>query len=147
MNRLVALASLSVALTAGAADLVSAPAASAAPLLAKSHGEKALMNVVETAAADPRFSTLVAAVQAAGLQDALATTANITVFAPTNDAFAALPAGTLESLLLPENRAQLTIEVADGGVTVGGASVIATDVKASNGVIHVVDRVILPPTN
>lgn len=106
------------------------------------------------------------------------TTDNITVFAPTNDAFAALPAGTVENLLLPENREQLsailtyhvvpskvmaadvssgdvptlngtelTIDVADGTVTVGGAEVIATDVKASNGVIHVVNRVILPPTN
>jgi uncharacterized surface protein with fasciclin (FAS1) repeats len=177
MKQLVALASLSLVLATGAVDLAAGSSASAAPMAADKK-TKARTNVVETAAADPQFSTLVAAVQAAGLQDALATTENITVFVPTNEAFAALPDGTVESLLLPENReqliailtyhvvprtvkaaqvssgvlptlngAELTVEVADGTVTVGGAEVIATDVKASNGVIHVVNRVILPPAN
>ncbi|MEO1003188.1 MAG: fasciclin domain-containing protein [Cyanobacteria bacterium J06638_7] len=177
MKKLVALASLSFIVAAGFAHLAAIPSAAAAPLVADKKA-MAKKNIVETAAADPRFSTLVAAVQAAGLQDGLASTDNITVFAPTNDAFAALPAGTVENLLLPENReqlsailtyhvvpskvmaadvssgdvptlngAELTIDVADGTVTVGGAEVIATDVKASNGVIHLVNRVILPPTN
>jgi uncharacterized surface protein with fasciclin (FAS1) repeats len=182
MNKLVALASLSFAVSAAVTDLAASPSASAAPLVAENlvaeSKAKARKNVVETAAADPRFSTLVAAVQAAGLQEALATTENITVFAPTNEAFAALPAGTLEALLLLENREQLiailtyhvlpskvmaadvrsgevptlngaplTIKVAQGRVKAGGAEVIATDVKASNGVIHVVNRVIMPPNN
>jgi len=134
------------------------------------------MDVVETAMGSDSFTTLVAAIQAAGLVDALQDANNITVFAPTNEAFAALPDGVLEMLLLPENKDSLTkiltyhvipvevmaadvspgtvntlegspvtIEVTDGVVTVGGATVIQTDIEASNGVIHVIDQVILPP--
>jgi uncharacterized surface protein with fasciclin (FAS1) repeats len=143
-----------------------------------SHGEKAhkiKANIVETAVAAGQFKTLVAAVQAAGLVDTLSGEGPFTVFAPTDEAFAALPAGTVESLLLPENKAKLiailtyhvvpakvkakdvkageaptvngqtaTIAIADGAVTIEGANVIKTDVKASNGVIHVIDKVILP---
>ena len=135
-------------------------------------------NIVETAAEAGTFNTLLAAAQAAGLADALATTANITVFAPTDDAFAALPDGTVESLLLEENRDQLvailtyhvlprelrstdlpgrtipvrTLNTADmlrvtkshGAVTVDGANVVAADIHADNGVIHVIDSVLLP---
>jgi uncharacterized surface protein with fasciclin (FAS1) repeats len=132
--------------------------------------------IVETAIAAGSFETLVAAVQAAGLVEALSAEGPFTVFAPTDAAFAALPDGTLESLLQPENRAQLEailtyhvvagrltagdvigsdelvtlqgqrlpVVVTDGVVTVGGATVVQTDVAASNGVIHVIDSVLLP---
>lgn len=134
-------------------------------------------DIVDTAAGDAQFSTLVAAVQAAGLVDTLKGPGPFTVFAPTNAAFAKLPAGTVESLLKPENKAKLVsiltyhvvpgktmaadlagkkLDVAtveggkvkiDGtaGVKVNDATVTAADVKASNGVIHVVETVLLPP--
>lgn len=127
-------------------------------------------------AVDNGFSTLVAAVQAAGLVETLEGDGPFTVFAPTDEAFAALPEGTLESLLEdPEALAEIltyhvvsgevlaedvvgldsaatvqggdiAIEVVDGGVVLNGnANVVATDVLASNGVVHVIDQVILPP--
>jgi uncharacterized surface protein with fasciclin (FAS1) repeats len=133
-------------------------------------------DIVAVASANPDFSTLVAAVAAAELVETLQGEGPFTVFAPTNDAFAALPAGLVDKLLLPENKAVLqqiltyhvvagevlaadvtagdvpsvegspiTITV-DGGVKLNGsANVVATDVDASNGVIHVIDAVILPP--
>lgn len=134
-------------------------------------------DIVDTAVADGRFTTLVAAVQAAGLVDTLKGTGPFTVFAPTDDAFAKLAAGTVETLLLPENKDQLvsiltyhvvagsvmaadvvkltsadtlntqsvTIKVEDGKVYINDAQVIITDILTSNGVIHVIDQVILPP--
>lgn len=134
-------------------------------------------DIVDTAIAAGSFNTLVAAVQAAGLEETLRGEGPFTVFAPTDDAFAALPEGTVESLLQPENKDQLisiltyhvvpgktksktlagqTLSVAtvngaevaiDGtdGVTVNGANVIKADIWTSNGVIHVIDAVILPP--
>ncbi len=133
-------------------------------------------DIVETAVAAGAFETLVAAVQAAGLVETLQGEGPFTVFAPTDEAFAALPAGTVESLLQPENRDQLvailtyhvvagkvmaadvvnltsaetvngasvTIAVEDGAVKIDGATVIQADIEASNGVIHVIDQVILP---
>jgi uncharacterized surface protein with fasciclin (FAS1) repeats len=138
-------------------------------------------NIVETAASVGTFKTLLAAATAAGLAEALSTTDNITVFAPTDEAFAALPAGTVENLLKPENKDQLiailtlhvlprvlasnqllnkpfhvktlnsaemlTISATSAGVTVSGsnmAKVIQADVMADNGVIHVIDTVLLP---
>ena len=133
--------------------------------------------IVDIAAGNPDFSTLVAAVSAAGLVDALSGEGPFTVFAPTNEAFAALPEGTLDSLLLPENKQQLTdillyhvvpgavlaadvvnlteaetllgknvnIKVDMGSVMINEANVVATDIIADNGVIHVIDSVILPP--
>jgi uncharacterized surface protein with fasciclin (FAS1) repeats len=132
-------------------------------------------SVVAVATESGQFTTLVAAIQAAGLVETLEGAGPFTVFAPTDAAFAKLPAGTVESLLKPENRAQLVailtyhvvpgkvmaadvktskaktvngqelaIEVKAGKVTVGGATVIATDVAAGNGVIHVIDTVVLP---
>lgn len=138
-------------------------------------------NIVEIAASDPNFSTLVAAVSAAGLADTLSGPGPFTVFAPTNAAFDALPAGTVESLLLPENletlQSILTYHVVPGsitsdqligtrqsvttvqggtvdvngiqsklnsGVRVNNANVTQADIVASNGVIHVIDRVLLP---
>jgi len=133
-------------------------------------------DIVAVASGNPDFSTLVAAIQAAGLVETLQGDGPFTVFAPTNAAFEALPAGLLEKLLLPENVAALTAiltyhvvpgkvmsadvtagDVAsvegstiaittDGGVKVNGANVVAVDVAASNGVIHVIDAVIVPPT-
>ncbi len=142
--------------------------------MAGHHGNK--MDIVDTAAANKDFSTLVAAVKAAGLVDALKGDGPLTVFAPTNAAFAKLPAGTVESLLLPENKDKLvqiltyhvvagkvmaadvvkvdsaktlegssvTVTVGDGGVKIDNANVTATDIKTSNGVIHVIDTVIIP---
>ena len=144
--------------------------------------EPASRTIVEIAAEDGRFTTLVAAVQAAGLAETLSGEGPFTVFAPTDEAFAALPEGTLDSLLLPENKQQLTdillyhvvpgkvmasdvagldVQMADtvlegkqidikvdmGNVYLNETTqVIITDVEASNGVIHVIDSVLLPPS-
>ncbi|MBC7139959.1 MAG: fasciclin domain-containing protein [Defluviimonas sp.] len=133
-------------------------------------------DIVDTAIAAGNFTTLVAAVQAAGLVETLKGEGPFTVFAPTDEAFAALPAGTVEDLLKPENKAQLaavltyhvlpgkvmstdlsdgmtaaTVQGAEvtittgGGVKVNAANVTTADIEASNGVIHVIDAVILPP--
>ena len=134
-------------------------------------------NIVEVAAKAGKFNTLLAAAKAAGLAGTLSSKGPFTVFAPTDAAFSKLPKGTVESLLKPENKAQLAsiltyhvvagkvlaakvvgmksantvqgsalpITVEGGKVTVAGANVIATDVMASNGVIHVIDAVMLPP--
>ncbi len=150
----------------------------AAPLAAQ-HGqdyEKPSKDIVDTAVAAGSFQTLVAAVQAAGLVETLKGDGPFTVFAPTDEAFAALPEGTVETLLKPENKDKLiailtyhvvggsvtssdvveldsaptvqgqsvTIEVKDGSVMIDGAKVVAADIMASNGVIHVIDKVILP---
>jgi uncharacterized surface protein with fasciclin (FAS1) repeats len=139
-------------------------------------GEEEMMDIVDTAIADGRFTTLVAAVEAAGLVDALKAEGPLTVFAPTDDAFAALPEGTLDALLadIPTltdillyhvvdgkvmaadvvelSQAQtlqgqyVDITVEDGRVYIDGAEVIITDIETSNGVIHVIDSVILPET-
>ena len=142
-------------------------------------------SITEIAAGDARFSTLVAAVTAAGLAETLAGPGHFTVYAPINEAFAALPAGTVENLLKPENKGQLTdvllyhvddrvlsaaaipsgsnyfkplltsqrlcitndggkVTIADGTGTF--ANVIVADIKADNGVIHVIDKVLLPGT-
>jgi uncharacterized surface protein with fasciclin (FAS1) repeats len=145
----------------------------ALPLAANSYGEK---DIVDTAVDAGSFSTLVAAVQAAGLVDALKADGPLTVFAPTDEAFAKLPEGTVASLLEPENidqlRAILTYHVVSGqvmaasvtdgltaaslngktltfavnenGARVGDANIVATDVATSNGVIHVIDTVLIP---
>jgi uncharacterized surface protein with fasciclin (FAS1) repeats len=137
--------------------------------------EDELGTVVDVAIATEGFETLVAAVVAAGLAETLSGDGPFTVFAPTDEAFAALPEGLLEKLLLEENLDVLvsiltyhvvagTVLAADvtdgdvatvegstitlattGGVTVNGANVVLADVLASNGVIHVIDAVILPP--
>jgi uncharacterized surface protein with fasciclin (FAS1) repeats len=131
--------------------------------------------IVDVAVGAGNFTTLVAAVTAADLVETLSGEGPFTVFAPTDDAFAALPEGVLDALLLPENKALLaqilTYHVVSGkvmaadvtdsdvatvegqtialstasGVTVNGANVVAADVMASNGVIHAIDAVILPP--
>ena len=140
---------------------------------ADGHGKQ---DIVDTAVAAGSFGTLVAAVQAADLVETLKGEGPFTVFAPTDEAFAALPEGTVENLLLPENKAQLiavltyhvvpgkvmsgdiagqTLNVdtvqggalavdATSGVTINDATVVQADVEASNGVIHVIDTVLLP---
>ena len=137
-------------------------------------GETSPGTIVEVASANPDFSTLVAAVSAAGLVETLSGEGPFTVFAPTNEAFAALPPGVLDALLLPENKdalvkiltyhvvpgTVLAADITDGdvatvegqnvtlstanGVTVNGATVITADVLADNGVIHVIDAVLVP---
>merc|ERR1719261_53739 len=138
--------------------------------------ESSLPSIAEIAVSDDTFSTLVAAVAAAGLVDTLSSEGTFTVFAPTNDAFANLPDGTLDALLQPENVQQLTdillyhvlgsvvtsSDLSDGltattlqgssvtvmvtgGVMINDANVILADVEASNGIIHVIDAVLLPP--
>ena len=137
-------------------------------------------NIVEVAQGAGTFNTLIAAAKAAGLDGALASGENLTVFAPTDEAFAALPAGTVEDLLKPENKEKLaavlsyhvlprklmsnqlpgrTIHVrtikssgdrtlavskTGSGVTVDQANVVTADIAASNGVVHVIDKVMLP---
>jgi uncharacterized surface protein with fasciclin (FAS1) repeats len=133
-------------------------------------------DIVDTAVAAGSFTTLAKALQAAGLIETLKGTGPFTVFAPTDEAFAKLPAGALDDLLKPENKARLravltyhvvpgnvmasevtgmtsartvngqslTIAVKDGHVMVGGANVVKADIVTSNGVIHVIDSVLLP---
>jgi uncharacterized surface protein with fasciclin (FAS1) repeats len=153
--------------------------------LALSATTASAQSIVDIAAGDERFTTLVAAVTAAGLAETLAGPGHFTVYAPVNDAFAALPEGTLDTLLKPENKGQLTdillyhvddrnlpaatipegsnyfkplltsqrlcITKSASGVTIADgtgdvANVIIADIKADNGVIHVIDKVLLPGT-
>lgn len=140
--------------------------------------DESVPNVLQIAIGSPDHTTLVAAVQAADLENVLVNAGPLTVFAPTNDAFTALPEGTVENLLKPENKDALanilkhhvtpgnyskdflknfkklgqandqntTVEVRDGEVYIGGAKIIAS-VPAGNGIVHVIDAVILPPSN
>jgi uncharacterized surface protein with fasciclin (FAS1) repeats len=144
------------------------------PVMAGSYGKK--QDIVDTAVAAGDFTTLAAALQAAGLVDTLKGDGPFTVFAPTDEAFAKLPAGTVENLLKPENKDQLIavltyhvvpgkvtaeqvvnlstattvqgsdidIKVMDGTVHIDNATVAKADIMTSNGVIHVIDEVILP---
>ena len=161
--------------------LTSAAAASVLVTLGACAQQDKGNDIVDIAASNPNFSTLVAAIQAAGLETALRGDGPFTVFAPTNAAFDALPAGTLDTLLLPENKDQLTsiltyhvvpgsytsgdvlgqrVDVAtlngatvtvdgtggklDAAVRVNDANVTNPDIFASNGVIHVIDKVLIP---
>ncbi|MBJ6980354.1 fasciclin domain-containing protein [Luteimonas sp. MC1572] len=137
---------------------------------------QAQADIVDTAVAAGQFKTLAAALTAADLVDTLKGKGPFTVFAPTDAAFAALPAGTVDELLKPENKAKLVailtyhvvpgrypaarvsgldtaatvngdsvdIAAANGGVTIDGAKVVKADVNATNGVIHVIDKVLMP---
>lgn len=141
-----------------------------------SHHKAAGPDLVDTAVAAGQFETLVAAAKAAGLVEALKGEGPLTVFAPTDEAFAKIPAETIQSLLLPENKEQLAkiltyhvvpgrvlakdvvklrsaktlqggevaIGVADGRVFLNNAQVVKTDIGTSNGVIHVIDTVLMP---
>lgn len=151
-------------------------AAVAVGIMASSVATRAA-DIVDTAVSAGQFKTLVTALDTAGLAPTLKGDGPFTVFAPTDDAFAKLPAGTVENLLKPENKAQLTailtyhvvpgkvmaadvvklqeaktvngqlvnVKVDGSTVMINDAKVTATDIAASNGVIHVVDTVILPP--
>lgn len=152
----------------------------ASAVQASNHGHAAdevANDIVATAAGNPDFSTLVTALQTAGLVEPLQGEGPFTVFAPTNAAFDALPEGALDNLLQEENRGNLTailayhvvggqvmaadipegttdvpsaqgttlrVEKTDAGVTVNGANVISADIETSNGVIHVIDAVVVP---
>jgi uncharacterized surface protein with fasciclin (FAS1) repeats len=141
------------------------------------HAGSTPATVVDVATSSGSFKTLVAALKAAGLVETLQGAGPFTVFAPTDEAFAKLPAGTVESLLEPANRekliavltyhvvpgkvtseqaakldgattvqgSRLPIVPAEGGLTVGGARVVTADLEAGNGIVHVVDAVLLPP--
>ncbi|MCB0667564.1 MAG: fasciclin domain-containing protein [Saprospiraceae bacterium] len=133
--------------------------------------------ILEQAEANSELSTFVSACKAANLETVLSDGSEYTVFAPSNDAFAALPQGTLESLLMPENKDQLVqilsyhiipgkvmsdevnegkaptvqgeeidVTASDETVKVNGATVTTADIEASNGVIHVIDQVVMPPS-
>ena len=136
-------------------------------------------NIVETAVAAGSFDTLVAAVKAAGLAETLSGEGPFTVFAPTDDAFAKLPEGTIETLLKPENKEMLqsiltyhvvtgkvpaskvvklenattvqggevSISVNEGTVSLNDAKVVKADIMTSNGIIHVIDTVLMPPAS
>ncbi len=137
-------------------------------------------NIVETAQKAGKFNTLIAAAKAAGLAETLAEGKNLTVFAPTDEAFEALPEGTVENLLKPENKDQLvailsyhvlprklmsnqlpgrtihvktvksggdkmlSVEKSGSGVTVDKSNVVSADIRASNGIIHIIDKVLIP---
>ena len=148
----------------------------ASSITALASSAKKEMTIVETAVSAGSFNTLVAAVKAADLVDTLNGAGPFTVFAPTDEAFAKLPAGTLDELLKPENKAKLqgiltyhvvagkvmandvvgldsaktvngqslSITKKDGAVMVDNANVVKTDIVCSNGVIHVIDTVVLP---
>ena len=151
-------------------------AASPAPTGASPAPMAAGKDIVAIASGDAQFKTLTKALGSAGLVTTLQGKGPFTVFAPTDAAFAALPKGTVENLLKPENKAQLTkiltyhvvpgsvvstslksgdvksvegsslkVAVSTGKVTVGGANVVKADMKASNGVIHEIDKVLMPP--
>ena len=150
-------------------------AATAMPLAHAGDKSTAPGDIVAVASGAGSFNTLVAAVKAAGLVETLQGTGPFTVFAPTDEAFAKLPKGTVEDLLKPENKEklvailtyhvlpgkvtaaqvktmkaktvngkELSLKVADGKVSVDNASVVKADVMAKNGVIHVIDHVVLP---
>jgi len=150
---------------------LTATAVMAGPAFAGGHAK----DIVDTAVAAGSFSTLVAAVEAAGLVETLKGEGPFTVFAPTDDAFATLPEGTVENLLKPENKDQLVAVLTyhvvpgkvmstdlseglmaatvqgqevtitlEGGAKVDGAAISTADIEATNGVIHVIDAVILP---
>jgi uncharacterized surface protein with fasciclin (FAS1) repeats len=147
-------------------------AITASPALA---GSAAQYDIVDTAVKAGSFNTLVAAIKAAGLAEALKGDGPFTVFAPSDEAFAKLPAGTLESLLRPENKdklkailtyhvvpgrvlstdvkpgrvptlegSELRVSKSEGRLMVDQATIVATDIKTTNGVIHVIDQVIMP---
>lgn len=152
------------------------PTPSPAPSGSSTTTPTAQADIVATAEGAGQFKTLVAAVKAADLEATLKGTGPFTVFAPTDAAFEALPAGTLDELLKPENKSKLasiltyhvvsgnvpsteavkltsaktvngkdlTLSTANGGLEVDGAKVVQADVKASNGVIHVIDKVLIP---
>lgn len=153
-------------------------AAVAALALTLSAGAAQAKNIVETAASTGKFDTLIAAAKAAGLAGALSSGGPLTVFAPTDEAFSRLPAGTVDNLLKPENKDKLAailkyhvvgrkltsdmlphraihvkplnttyrlrVKKSRSGVKIDGANVVSADIRADNGYIHVIDKVLIP---
>jgi transforming growth factor-beta-induced protein len=173
---LTAMLSMMVGLTAAQANDCSMAAGKAMPASAVAANHAKTGTIVDIAVGNPSFSTLVTAVKAAGLVETLSGKGPFTLFAPTNEAFAALPKGTVEALLKPENREALrkvltyhvvsgnvmakdlrtdkvttvagstvAVKVQRGQVGVNNATVVKADIAAKNGVIHVIDKVLLPP--
>lgn len=174
----IATASLLVALPSLANDHSQTPATAKPTKVKPVAATTVKENIVQVAAANGSFDTLVAAVKAAGLVDTLSGKGPFTVFAPSDAAFAKLPEGTIEELLKPENKdvlvkiltyhvvsgkvlstdiaagsalvpsvegGSLKVTKSDKGVVIDSSKVVAADVKASNGVIHVIDTVLMPP--
>ena len=167
--------------TTPTADVTTTPPADATTTDQTSAAAAEGKDIVDTAVAAGKFGTLAKALEAAGLVETLKGAGPFTVFAPTDEAFAKLPAGTLDDLLKPENKEKLAgiltyhvvsgnvpaaeaikldgqtvktvqsvtapISVRDGAVYIGEAKVVQADVQASNGVIHVIDTVLLPPAS
>jgi uncharacterized surface protein with fasciclin (FAS1) repeats len=165
-----------LAIVASSPLAFSAPADGSGPAKETAAPAKARADIVDTAVGAGQFKTLATALKAAGLVDTLKGPGPFTVFAPTDAAFAKLPAGTVESLLKPENHDKLvailtyhvvpgrvtaaqvarmdgartvqggevSIQASGGAVTIDGARVISADVAATNGVIHVIDTVLMP---
>jgi uncharacterized surface protein with fasciclin (FAS1) repeats len=164
---------------AGIASIAAVFVTVAAVALGSTFARASNKDIVDTAVAAGQFKTLAAALQAADLVDTLKGAGPFTVFAPTDEAFAKLPAGTVENLLKPENKQKLTailtyhvvpgavmadqvtklteaktvngaavkVSARDGKVMINDAGVTTPDIEASNGVIHVIDSVLLPPTD
>ena len=175
-NRLIALGTLSLGLVGGLGTVACEAGPDAARTTAAASDSTAGKDIVDTAVAAGKFNTLAAALKAAGLVDTLKGDGPFTVFAPTDEAFAKLPAGTVETLLKPENKEKLksvltyhvvsgkamstdlkdgqsvptvngksaSVKIDGGKVTVGDANVVKADIAASNGVIHVIDTVLMP---
>jgi uncharacterized surface protein with fasciclin (FAS1) repeats len=161
----------------GIASLAAVVVAVVGLAIGSTYSRATSQDIVDTAVGAGQFKTLAAALKAADLVGTLKGDGPFTVFAPTDEAFAKLPAGTVESLLKPENKAKLTailtyhvvpgavkaeqvtkldeaktvngamvkVSAADGKVKINDANVVKADIPASNGVIHVIDKVILPP--
>ena len=162
---------------AGIASAVAVAAAIAGMAFGATLAQAGKQDLVDTAVANGQFKTLAAALNAAGLVNTLKGPGPFTVFAPTDDAFAKLPPGTLDDLLRPENKGKLTailtyhvvpgavtsrqvtnlkeaktvngsmlqVSTRDGKVMINNADVVKPDIETSNGVIHVIDAVLLPP--
>ena len=178
-----AVAGLALGACSSSSDAATTPSTTTTTADSSMSTAPADQTIVEIAAGNHDFSTLVAAVRAAGLADTLSGPGPFTVFAPTNEAFAKLPAGTVDTLLKPANKQQLaailayhvvpaavmakdvtpgtvetvngasfTVAIEDGSVILtdgqgNKAKVVTTDLVASNGVIHVIDTVLLPPAS
>ncbi len=174
MNSVFAVATLALAACGGGETMGGAPAQD--PTTAGNVSSTAKADIVDTANAAGSFKTLIAAVKAADLEGTLRSPGPFTVFAPTDEAFAKLPAGTVESLIKPENKdklkailtyhvvsgkvgadqamklttaktvngKELKLDASSGSLHVGKATVVKADIQASNGVIHVIDTVLIP---
>jgi uncharacterized surface protein with fasciclin (FAS1) repeats len=176
LTMLIAVTFSTLAFTACNSESKTVEPTTAAPAVEQAAAPVASKDIVDVAIGSPDHTTLVAAVTAAGLVESLKGAGPFTIFAPTNAAFAALPAGTVDGLLKPESKAaltsiltyhvvagavkaadltdgqkiktlqggELTVSIKDGKVMINGANVTAADLTGSNGVVHVIDAVLMP---